>query len=131
MIERVFGGGGSLREPDRAGTYPPRRSVQAHIRPVGACRHISAPSERAGTYPPRRKRLPARPRALGVSENSQNPGGDDRNSIAECGVRHSRNRWKSPVLDLIDAGLENRYGPDWSIEGSNPSPSAWARKEPA
>jgi hypothetical protein len=24
-------------------------------------------------------------------------------------------------------GLENRYGPFWSIEGSNPSPSAFAK----
>ena len=28
-------------------------------------------------------------------------------------------------------GLENRYGPDWSIEGSNPSPSADSRERPA
>src|SRR5215210_3575819 len=38
----------------------------------------------------------------------------------------------SASVSVTDCGgLENRYGPDWSIEGSNPSPSAHPSERPA
>ena len=74
------------------------------------------------------KRLLARTR-VGVSQNSQN--GETIATRSQKAIARSRNRCTSSRSRSIEDRLENRYGPDWSIEGSNPSPSARFGEEPA